>query len=519
MAFDLGIDKNLFLDTTCRTCSRFFSEDVKFYKIFEEKLKAATTNEGGGGAVVDGNGMQTVGDLKDSKVYETCEEIRDILEDLNIWKLNIKPFDGLPQQLCEECFQRFKQVKAFREECLDSQRVLQSYFLDFENLLEVGKLSPAADLVKLELDTKEDLVLGKDSARSSPKCCTQDVMSPFSSPRLRLSPRFVELGNCLDTSSSMGTPPPLFEEIKTEPIDMETMEVMKAESELPYQEPLKKEYTIRSPNNSSDEESSTPTTDEDEETEDSSSSDEESLQDFKFKQQKKKMHSYLKCKICGQSCQNRQQLKMHHMRFHPQEKPFECDICTSTFKSSFLLAQHKLKHNRPDTMQCEECKKYFRSQLHLQRHFKNFHLKSTYTCHICHQQFENYTQMRFQYHVRQHGEKRFSCSYCDKAFHQKIHLINHERTHTKEQPFRCDLCGKAYRQQTACQEHMKTHKDPTPFKCKHCSKEFSQRSTLRIHMQKVHNLEKQSSNAAQNFGRNSGNTPGALFEQHNFMGF
>ncbi|KNC22018.1 hypothetical protein FF38_14225 [Lucilia cuprina] len=68
------------------------------------------------------------------------------------------------------------------QKCLDSQRVLQSYFLDFENLLEVGKLSPAADLVELELDTKEDLVLAKDSARSSPKCCTQDVITPLVTP-------------------------------------------------------------------------------------------------------------------------------------------------------------------------------------------------------------------------------------------------------------------------------------------------------------------------------------------------
>lgn len=389
--------------------------------------------------------------------------------------------------------------------------------MDFDNLLETGKYSPTEDIAKLVADPNEDAVLSKVSARSSPKCGAHDMMSPFSSPRLRLSPRFADLGNCLDTSSSMGTPPPLFEEIKTEPIDMETMEVMKAESELPFQEPLKKDYTRMTPINSSDdEESSTPTSDEEVETEDSSSSEEESIQNFKMKQ-KKTIHSYLKCKICGQSCQNRQQLKVHHLRFHPQEKPFECDICTSTFKSSFLLAQHKLKHNRPDTMQCGECKKYFRSQLHLQRHFKNFHLKSTYTCHICNQQFENYTQMRFQYHVRQHGGKRFSCSYCDKAFHQKIHLINHERTHTKEQPFRCDLCGKAYRQQTACQEHMKTHKDPTPFKCKHCSKEFSQRSTLRLHMQKMHNLEKQT-NTSQNFGRSAAKTP-AVFDQHNFITF
>lgn len=92
MAFDLGIDKNLFLDTTCRTCSRFFSEDVKFYKIFEEKLKT-TTNEGGGAVDAIGSSsstfLQAGGEVKEIKVYETCEEIKEILEDLNIWKLNV----------------------------------------------------------------------------------------------------------------------------------------------------------------------------------------------------------------------------------------------------------------------------------------------------------------------------------------------------------------------------------------------------------------------------------------------
>lgn len=416
--------------------------------------------------------------------------------------------DGMPQQLCEECFQRFKQVRSFREECLDSQKVLQSYFLDYDDVLDVGKLSPKSDTPKMDNVLGLDSILNKDIERYSAKYSNNDLGSPFSSPRLRLSPRLVELGACIDTTSSIGTPPPLFEEIKTEPIDMETMEAIKPESELPVQEPIKMDYTIRSHTNSSDdEESSTPTTDEEQSDDDSLSSDDDddevSLQNFQINPKKAaKFNSRLICKICDEACANRQQLKTHVMRFHPQEKPFECDICTSSFKSTFMLAQHKLKHNRPDSTQCDECGKYFRSQLHLQRHIKNFHLKSTYTCHICNQQFENYTQMRFQYHVRQHGEKRFSCTFCSKAFHQKIHLINHERTHTKEQPFRCGICNKSYRQQTACQEHMLTHNDPTPFKCLHCSKAFTQRSTLRMHMQRLHGLEKAKSNNT-NFGKHN----------------
>ncbi|XP_061401982.1 zinc finger protein 177-like [Musca vetustissima] len=478
MAFDFCFDKKLFLHTTCQ----------------KQKTNSSCSNnieDSGGG---DSENCDGAAAAANDVYYEPNDDIKDIFEDFLIWKLNINAMDGMPQQICEECFQRFKQVHSFREECLDSQKILQSYFLDYE-VLDAGKLTPKSEIPSVDNEIAPDSVLNNKDVDRSVNCKYNgnDVAgSPFSSPRLRLSPRLVEMAGCLDTSSSIGTPPPLFEEIKTEPIDMETMEVIKPESEI-IQEPHQIDYKIRShPNSSDEEESSTPTSDE-EQSDDSMSSDDEdeSLQSYKMKQKKPKtFNPRLTCKICHQACASRQQLKTHIMRFHPQEKPFECDICTSTFKSTFMLAQHKLKHNRPDSTQCEECGKYFRSQLHLQRHVKNFHLKSTYTCHICNQQFENYTQMRFQYHVRQHGEKRFSCSFCTKAFHQKIHLINHERTHTKEQPFRCQLCGKAYRQQTACQEHMLTHQDPTPFKCTHCSKAFSQRSTLRMHMQRIHGLEK-----------------------------
>lgn len=396
----------------------------------------------------------------------------------------------------------------FREECLDSQKLLYSYFRDIDQLLQSNLSSPRSesgragdnhsrssdsDQQQLRLQANQKMILHQIQKSNG------GASSSSSSPKLRLSPRFGEITAYADSTSSMGTPPPIFEEIKTEPIDMETMESIKPESELPKsEEPVAvadDEADAKSGDwhsigeecdsagESSCHEEEEEEADEDEEVEEGEESESEN--------QKKGPGNRLYCRICGVRCRNRVSLRTHRNLYHPQEKPYVCNICSSSFKSGFQLTQHKLKHNRPDTMQCKQCDKYFRSQLHLQRHIKNFHLTSTYTCHICNQQLENFTQMRYQYHIRQHGEKRFPCSYCPKAFHQKIHLTNHERIHTREQQqFQCGYCGKTYRHKPAYLEHMKTHQKPKAHKCIHCSKSFIQRGTFRIHLQKVHGLDK-----------------------------
>lgn len=390
---------------------------------------------------------------------------------------------------------------------MDSQELLYSYFRDIDQLLQASRSSPRSDSSRVidgqsrsSEEQSQSSVIGQKVAASLQQGNAGST-SPGSSPKLRLSPRFGEIAAYVDSTSSMGTPPPIFEEIKTEPIDMETMESIKPESELPKKEETEAMLDVKCVKSEdwhcSDEETESLNNGSCHEADEVEEEEEEEVSEFESEfeanhyndePQKKDPINRLQCRICGVNCRNRAHLRAHRNHYHPQEKPYACNICTSTFKSGFQLTQHKLKHNRPDTMQCKQCDKYFRSQLHLQRHIKNFHLTSTYTCHICNQQLENFTQMRFQYHIRQHGEKRFPCSYCPKAFHQKIHLTNHERIHTREQPFQCGYCGKSYRQKFACQEHMKTHQNPAPFKCTHCGRGFNQKATLRMHLQKMHNI-------------------------------
>ena len=56
--------------------------------------------------------------------------------------------------------------------------------------------------------------------------------------------------------------------------------------------------------------------------------------------------------------------------------------------------------------------------------------------------------------------KSFKCNYCDKKFHQMIHLINHSRTHTQERPFKCQICGFNFSEKSSLLRHIQAlHKD------------------------------------------------------------
>ncbi|XP_067643692.1 gastrula zinc finger protein XlCGF48.2-like [Eurosta solidaginis] len=484
---DICNDLKTFLESICRTCSRIDNGDgdLQFKRIFANANEASTGIE------------------EDSpKYHRPSDELREVFDEILLWKLNIEPCDGLPQQICQECFERFNDVKHLRNICLDTQTLLKSYINHVDTLLEsssLGRLSPrAAESVKSEAVASSPMpvFLPDDWIEESPETPERTVISQNNSPRL--SPKYEHTQQnqsprsnieAVYAESYLGTPPPLFDEINTEPIDMETLEILKAESDLEMNKvnsaiPIAKTLDALDPLNYG------------------SSSSEDESDDGAANEYIVKRALAVQCNICFATFPKSTLLKEHQLLVHPQEAAYTCNICSKAFKSKFLLSQHKYKHSRLDSLICDKCGKHFRSQLHLQRHHKNFHLTSTFTCHICKETFENYTQLRFQYHVRQHGEKRFECQYCEKSFHQKIHQINHERTHTGEQPFSCDVCGKCYRQQTDCRDHMLKHKNPTPYKCSVCSKGYTQRSSLREHKRSHSNNNINTSNTSNNNNNN-----------------
>ncbi|XP_031153985.2 zinc finger and SCAN domain-containing protein 2 [Sander lucioperca] len=84
------------------------------------------------------------------------------------------------------------------------------------------------------------------------------------------------------------------------------------------------------------------------------------------------------------------------------------------------------------------------------------------------------------------GEKRFSCTYCDKSFMRFSQLKEHLRSHTGEKPFSCLQCGRSFTKQCNLIRHAVVHSGEKPYACSLCGKCFTQRSSLKSHQKTAH---------------------------------
>lgn len=116
---------------------------------------------------------------------------------------------------------------------------------------------------------------------------------------------------------------------------------------------------------------------------------------------------------------------------YSKEKPYTCDACAKSFKSSLTLSSHKAAmHEGIRPYVCNHCDKRFALISILEKHMITHTKERAYTCDQCPQSFTQSGSL--VYHKQNVHEKirSHACPECDKRFFLAKDLRAHSLSHS-----------------------------------------------------------------------------------------
>lgn len=141
-----------------------------------------------------------------------------------------------------------------------------------------------------------------------------------------------------------------------------------------------------------------------------------------------------------------------------QEKPVECDICHSRFKSEVYLKIHQVRHSQVRNHECGECNKAFYTKTELNFHKRNIHSDDKpFKCNQCEKEYVKKSQL--ETHMRSHKDSKgkFKCTDCPLSFATHKKLTSHIKTDHTVESYECEHCNKQFRLKHSYNTHLKSH--------------------------------------------------------------
>lgn len=200
----------------------------------------------------------------------------------------------------------------------------------------------------------------------------------------------------------------------------------------------------------------------------------------------------IKCRWCGNVCDNLTSYCIHIEDCKKQKKIYKCGICNKLLKKRRSIKEHLMtEHIDANLKACPFCKKEFESNKKLRPHFRTCKIKwrnrKAMKCRYCDRKIKS--RSLFLHHVKRCKPYPCTCYHCMKSFSCLGKLEKHLTESHSKKHFDCELCRKTFLTRDhlsrhITNDHFKSKRPKTAVKnilCSICSKAFSKRKAMLDH--------------------------------------
>lgn len=169
-----------------------------------------------------------------------------------------------------------------------------------------------------------------------------------------------------------------------------------------------------------------------------------------------------------------------------------CPICRKSFNK---LAEHMKVHEdrRAWEHECPTCGIRLPTMWRLKKHFA-WHDEKKFICSLCNSAFHEKRTLEIHYSVHT-GEKAYKCEICSNEYkrlyalnvhRKKVHSVGKTLVPKREKKFTCDQCDSKFKYTEDLRVHMRSHSGEKPFECEICGKHFACMAYVRKHVKRQH---------------------------------